>query len=895
MREIWNRKKNIIVYLLIYTIGFVTLYYVCYGQWFFKYNKALFRSYDGLNQHYLIFIYIGKLGRQIIKSLLIDHKLSIPLWNMGIGYGADVFTSIGAYLPDPFNWISVFIPTRYSEIGYSFSIILKLYLSGLAFSFFAHEKKLNYFQGLVGSIVYVFSGTALVIFIEPFFMNPLYLFPFVIIGIDRLWENKMHFKMYVIFLTLIFANYFYFGYMSAILIVGYCIIKFYCQNKEERRIQKLLQLVVRFLLYSLLAVGLSMVVVLPIALVIMDAERIGADFYVPKVFPQWYYSGIIAGFTTEFNMLGRDCDIGYGVISLPCVVGLFLCKNKYKNIKIEFILLTIGLCIPYFGKIMNGFGYSANRWVWAYALLVAYIVALVIPMFRNLDFNQRLIVGLGSITYVVVVCAVYDNHSSMAIASAMALFFITIILLNVKTYKWEVYRILSVSITAISVVITNYYVFNKNHGNFTREWVERNSGVHSLYDNEINKLLKEVGAKNSDRYDKSDISVTKNVSWLYGLSGMDFYISIYNNNIDKFHNAVSLVTSSAPMDYQGLNRRSDLSYLMGVKHFFIPGGENWLLPYGYNTFESAVYTQDAKKYESYTTSQKNSLVHGLNYLISEDEYKKYTPYEKQQLLMRAGMVQGIDEQLEENLEVADDEVKFKITNLDNVIVRDDTFEVGTGGGTLTLSFDDICDKELYVWLDGLDYENGEEAYYQISMQAIHGENDIEFTREDAGFSNNKSHMYGGRHSWMFNLGLIKETMNGVTITFFREGKYKVDQIKIYGESEERIEKNIKNLPSLTDNVIISNNSISFDLESTKDKYMLLSIPYSTGWVAYVDGEKRAIRKCDDAFILLNLEKQDKHVELKYFTPGLLEGGALTVFSLLIFGFLAVKEKKVKKE
>lgn len=137
MREIWNRKKNIIVYLLIYTIGFVTLYYVCYGQWFFKYNKALFRSYDGLNQHYLIFIYIGKLGRQIIKSLLIDHKLSIPLWNMGIGYGADVFTSIGAYLPDPFNWISVFIPTRYSEIGYSFSIILKLYLSGLAFSFFA--------------------------------------------------------------------------------------------------------------------------------------------------------------------------------------------------------------------------------------------------------------------------------------------------------------------------------------------------------------------------------------------------------------------------------------------------------------------------------------------------------------------------------------------------------------------------------------------------------------------------------------------------------------------------------------------------------------------------------------------------------------------------------------
>ena len=54
----------------------------------------------------------------------------------------------------------------------------------------------------------------------------------------------------------------------------------------------------RFLICSLLAVGISMIVVLPIVLVVMDAGRIGADFYTPIILSQEYDSGIISGFTT---------------------------------------------------------------------------------------------------------------------------------------------------------------------------------------------------------------------------------------------------------------------------------------------------------------------------------------------------------------------------------------------------------------------------------------------------------------------------------------------------------------------------------------------------------------------------------------------------------------------
>jgi len=96
-------------------------------------KKLFFVSYDGLDQHYLIFLYIGKWFRKIIKTLLYEHTLRIPLWDMSMGYGSDIFSSLGLYFPDPFNWISVFFPSKYAETGFGVSLFLKFYVTGLAF------------------------------------------------------------------------------------------------------------------------------------------------------------------------------------------------------------------------------------------------------------------------------------------------------------------------------------------------------------------------------------------------------------------------------------------------------------------------------------------------------------------------------------------------------------------------------------------------------------------------------------------------------------------------------------------------------------------------------------------------------------------------------------------
>ena len=87
-----NKKKYYLEYVATFTIAFVVLFYFCYEYWFYKTNKTFIRFIDGLDQHYIMFVYIGSLLRDFFRGFFVHHELSFPLWNMGIGYGSDVLT-----------------------------------------------------------------------------------------------------------------------------------------------------------------------------------------------------------------------------------------------------------------------------------------------------------------------------------------------------------------------------------------------------------------------------------------------------------------------------------------------------------------------------------------------------------------------------------------------------------------------------------------------------------------------------------------------------------------------------------------------------------------------------------------------------------------------------------
>lgn len=80
----------------------------------------------------------------------------------------------------------------------------------------------------------------------------------------------------------------------------------------------------------------------------------------------------------------------------------------------------------------------------------------------------------------------------------------------------------------------------------------------------------------------------------------------------------------------------------------------------------------------------------------------------------------------------------------------------------------------------------------------------------------------------------------------------------------------------------SNNSIKGTITLKERKMLFLSVPYSEGWSAWVDGKKQQPVRINIGFMGLLLEKGDHKVELSFTPPLFFLGTIITLFSLLLY-------------
>ena len=77
------------------------------------------------------------------------------------------------------------------------------------------------------------------------------------------------------------------------------------------------------------------------------------------------------------------------------------------------------------------------------------------------------------------------------------------------------------------------------------------------------------------RYNRNGLYLTHNASILYGTSSIDFYfyLNLYNNDINQFHNSIAFKTNPWNIGYNGNDGRSELLALLGVNHFITKAGD----------------------------------------------------------------------------------------------------------------------------------------------------------------------------------------------------------------------------------------------------------------------------------------------------------------------------------
>ncbi len=125
---------------------------------YFSDRRTLICGGDAALQHYPALSYYGSYLRDILKTLWNEHRLVIPSWDMEIGYGADIISTLHYYcFGEPLTLLSVFFSESQSELCYSILVVLRLYLSGIAMLCYCRHRGIKGYSAVVGALIYRFS------------------------------------------------------------------------------------------------------------------------------------------------------------------------------------------------------------------------------------------------------------------------------------------------------------------------------------------------------------------------------------------------------------------------------------------------------------------------------------------------------------------------------------------------------------------------------------------------------------------------------------------------------------------------------------------------------------------------------------------------------------------
>ncbi len=509
---------------------------------------------------------------------------------------------------------------------------------------------------------------------------------------------------------------------------------------------------------------------------------------------------------------------------------------------------------------------------------------------NKLTIFQKIILIISSVIYIIICHAYYKVSGEKFDTAVILILLISGLCFLFSKITEQQFQNITIFISCVCVVCTSLFVYSADYSNGFNNHIDAGTAYMSVINNGGLPLLNKIDTSDGTRFNQYGVGANRNMNWIYDVSGINFYISVYNNNIDLFHSAMAINTGSPTCySYDGLDRRSELEALLGVNHFFV-NSVNIKKPIGFDQLEAEENINGAVL-QSYKATNNNSLFYKFDKKISYDDFNSLNPIEKQQVLMQACVVDKDEANTSiDKLNIESSDINYSITPMDGVSIDGNNINVLNDGGQVELYFDNQNNKELYLYLKKIRFENGESGGYSISTQGYNSNQSISNLSDSFLGYTWYSHMYGEKLNWLLNLGTTTNDVNKIVITFNNAGTYTVDDIKIYTRSIESVQNNINSLQRIAKNIQYKNNSYNCDVNMDMAGVLFTSIPYSKGWTAYDNGKKISINKTNVAFMSFNLDEGEHHIKLVYRTPGLCVGIVITIVSIIILIFINRRRK-----
>lgn len=936
-------------------IALFAFFFLCFWFGFLIHGKGFIWSVDGLEQQYMFFILQGEWFRDLLSNVFVAHTFEIPMWTPDVGYGADYFISISNTFGNPINWISVFATAETADYFLNATVPLTLFLAGIAFLKFCLYEGFDRQSSIIGCMVYLFGGFSFIAFSQIYMIYVLILAPLTIYGVEKVFNNEAPF----LFIVAMFLNFFYSvdqAYVACLLLLLYCVLRVFLMP-EKTTVKSFFLWFIK--VFGCIVVGalLAAITFYPAAVSLVTQDRLGLDRYESLTYSLQYYLRLFEGFI-NCETVGEDCLFGFAPIALLSVFALFLNKSQKgesartkRLLKILFIVLTVFLCLPLFGKLFNGFAYPNNRWVWAYCFLVSMIVVIGLPHLRTALVNDdKKILGAVAV-YALISVTLLLWYSGKYFYAALALLFATATIVFALCKTKAVFN----AALIVTVAIGCYFVSYQMGGSSEKTQIKPGGSYSASVIEDASYVLNDVSDASESRYDQAESRKWRNGNLANGMLGSTFYNSFYNSYVDEYHTSLGLDTSSMNFSWATFDSRTTMEALAGVKYFIVPTNDTSQLPPLYST-KIAERKVGKTSYSAYEADTVLPLAFVYDEAITRDEYDSFDMAMRQDVLTQAVVLEDLDDNTKdearkdaaksdsENSDVsASDEIKSHSVSLqysldlsskadddklpltdsqsndfknEHVRVEGNTFTIYEPNTVLYLHTDIPSGTEAYFSCTGMEYESFTsyeamtdseksslnflaKAYSEFDSFVSEDAKDCkimvygESSEQEIWYMNNKHHLYGGKHDWVANVGYSDKSRNVIALKFVNPGVYSFDSLNVFAQYTDEVENDIAALASHAAlNIKEEGNSLFCSVDSEGGQYLYFRIPYSEGWTAEVDGQKVDILKANLGFMALPMESGYHDVVLTYETPHLAMGALLSLIGVVaLIGCIIVYRRK----
>ena len=815
------------------------------------------------------------LGQQYVDffSYYQDTLLHHPeqfFYSFSKSIGGEMVSLWAYYLLSPFNLLFLLIPRSAIAMGVSLLIFLKLVSCTVSFAVLLDVKfKQRNWTTLLFALSYGFMSYLSANQFNVMWLDALIGLPLIILGVDALLQKRN--PLYYVFpLSLTILSNYYTGYMIC-LFLGLYFPYAYLMANDSFSWKSFVKQFGRFIFYSVLSVGLITVILLPTFYSLLGSK--GTATTIAWSLKSEYNPLLMASklFIGSFDF--HEMQKGYPNIFVGSLALFsFLCYFKEKKIarsqRLYALFITVIILISFniemfdklwhAGQLPNWYSYRFSFLFSFWMVFLGYQLALKKTAVGIREtfvyFFLVLVTGIGFILFP------QDYLQGWQIALGFGLsmgILYSLILIGRGKASHQKFLI---SFVVIELLLNSIITLSRLGYVMNSEFSAYQSSLQNW-----STVLRP--AENEFYRSEKTILRSKNDSLQVPTYGVSHFSSTFEKETERFFDALGVRQGNAYVNYSNGTLLTDA--LLGIKNTFIETtdatyNERWVRK------DLEDFSTIASFDEGHIVTNPNalSIAYPMKAILKSMKVPTNHPITMQNQLANA--LSGTTSPKNIFTKVPY-ETTFENISDSPVVYQRVQLEDNTRYGTSTLTFTPETEDPIYLEMSGTmgeeDLEmalNGEPyAFYPVQSKPVllsvaknqkgHPQTLQIIVRAD-GFEFSKLSLYS------LNTTLLNERLE----------QTKAQELKLE---------------------TFSATHFAGTMDVLEDSTVLTTIPYSTGWKVWVDGQEVETYKILDSLLGFTISKGTHRIEYRYTTPFLLEGSLVSIVSLLLLIFVLYKRKK----